>query len=121
MMISTPALVAFLVAYVIFCGMVMYFCVIADPSTSPMAHTIQVVLPNKLWDNMGKVVGKEQMNVVQSLLDLALVIVYFFVVLGCWTVVFWYIYPWVDRSPSEFFVHVESVGFRELIVAPNSS
>lgn len=76
----------------------MYFCVIADPNLSQMAYLFQVALPNKLWDSLGKVVGRKQMNVLQSVLDLALVFVYFFVVLGCWTVVFWYIYPWIDKS-----------------------
>jgi hypothetical protein len=93
---STPALIAIVVLYVIFCGLAMYFCVIADPNLSPMAYMIQVDLPNKLWDLMGKVVGEKQMNVLQSILDLALVFVYLFVVLGTYTVVFWYIYPWID-------------------------
>jgi hypothetical protein len=95
---STPALAAILVSYVIFCGLVMYFCVIADPNLSPMAYMIQVKLPDKLWASMGKVMGKKQLNVLQSFLDLGLVFVYLFVVLGCYTVVFWYIYPWIDNS-----------------------
>ncbi len=76
----------------------MYFCVIADPNLSPMAYTIQVALPDKIWKSMGKVMGEKQLDVLQSILDLALVFVYFFVVLGCWTVVFWYVYPWIDES-----------------------
>jgi palmitoyltransferase len=98
MSLSTPALIAFLVCYVIFCGMVMYFCVIADPSTSQMAHVFQVRLPNKMWSMMGSILSDKQMDSLQSILDLGLVLVYFFVVLGCWTIVFWYIYPWIDRS-----------------------
>ena len=96
--LSTPGLVAFLLAYLIFCVMVIYFCVIADPSTSELAHFFQVKVPNKTWRSLESVMNEKQMASLRSLLDLGLVIVYFFVVLGCWTVVFWYIYPWIDES-----------------------
>lgn len=82
----------------IFCGMAMYFCVIADPESSPIAYTLQVKLPNRLWGLMGSVMNQKQMDTLQSFMDLGLVIVYFFVVLGCWTIVFWYLYPWIERS-----------------------
>lgn len=98
MSFSTPALIGLMASYVIICGFIMYFCVIADPNRSKMAFFIQVELPNKIWDSLGKVMGTKQMNLLQSILDLAMVFVYFFVVLGSWTVVFWYIYPWIDRS-----------------------
>ena len=98
MMLSTPSFVALLVVYVIFCGLVMYFCVIADTNLSPVAHFIQITLPAKIWAMMAKVMGEKQLDMLQAFLDLALVCVYFFVVLGCWTVVFYYIYPWIDAS-----------------------
>lgn len=98
MSMSTPTLIAILVLYAIFCGLVMYFCAIADPNLSPIASFVQVEVPDKLWNAMGKIVGRKQMNILQSVLDLFLVFVYLFVVIGSWTVVFWYIYPWIDES-----------------------
>ena len=47
---------------------------------------------------MEKIMGDKKMESLQKVLDLALVFVYFFVVLGCWTIVFWYIYPWIEES-----------------------
>ena len=95
---SSPDVIVILVAYVSFCLFVMYFCGIADPYSSKIAHLLQVDLPRKLWASTSKVMGEKRMGVLQSILDLALAFVYFFVVLGCWTVVFWYIYPWISES-----------------------
>lgn len=96
--LSTPALAAVLGSYVILCGLLLYFCVMADPNTSKMAYLAQVALPNKAWETASRVVGEERMSIVQSIMDLAMVFVYFFVVLGCWTIVFWYVYPWISSS-----------------------
>jgi palmitoyltransferase len=63
-----------------------------------MAYLIQVALPNKIWGQLGKVFGEKKMDVLQEVLDRALVLVYLGVSLGTWTIVFWYIYPWVSIS-----------------------
>eukprot|EP00526_Cylindrotheca_closterium_P013730 CAMPEP_0113604890 /NCGR_PEP_ID=MMETSP0017_2-20120614/2033_1 /TAXON_ID=2856 /ORGANISM="Cylindrotheca closterium" /LENGTH=353 /DNA_ID=CAMNT_0000513339 /DNA_START=278 /DNA_END=1336 /DNA_ORIENTATION=- /assembly_acc=CAM_ASM_000147 len=40
------------------------------------------------------------MGVLNKIADLFMVFVYFFVVLGCWCVVFFYVYPFIDESKS---------------------
>jgi hypothetical protein len=98
MALSTPLLILLLVSYVLFCGFIMYFCVLADPESGDMAYLMQVALPNKVWNQLGKVMGEKKMDILQALLDRALVFVYLAVVLGVWTIVFWYIYPWITLS-----------------------
>jgi len=98
MALSTPTVVALLVVYMVVCGMAIYYCGIADPGTSNLAHLFQVRLTDKIWSILGNIMSDKQMDSLQTLMDLGFVAVYFFVVLGCWTVVFFYIYPWIDRS-----------------------
>eukprot|EP00339_Tiarina_fusa_P013726 CAMPEP_0117029800 /NCGR_PEP_ID=MMETSP0472-20121206/21540_1 /TAXON_ID=693140 ORGANISM="Tiarina fusus, Strain LIS" /NCGR_SAMPLE_ID=MMETSP0472 /ASSEMBLY_ACC=CAM_ASM_000603 /LENGTH=431 /DNA_ID=CAMNT_0004737651 /DNA_START=233 /DNA_END=1528 /DNA_ORIENTATION=+ len=83
----------------------MYFCVIADPESSDMAYTMQVSLPNKIWQQLGKVMGKQQMDILSAIVERSLVLVYLAVVLGCWTIVFWFIYPWISTSTHVADVH----------------
>jgi palmitoyltransferase len=91
-------LAAILIGYVFFCGAVLYFCVIADPATSDIAYTFTVVLPNKAWEISSKLLGRKKLGILEAILDRALLFVYLFVVLGTYTVVFWYIYPWMGES-----------------------
>lgn len=95
---NSIALMFLLLLYVFFCGFMLYFCVMSDPENSDMAYLIQVALPNKVWSQMTKVMGEKNMDVFQEILDRAMVFVYLFVVLGCWTIVFWYVYPWISQS-----------------------
>jgi hypothetical protein len=95
---TTTGLIVGLSAYVVACLLAMYFCVIADPEDSDIAYLMQVSLPNKIWQLMSKVMGKRQMDAAAAVLERALVLVYLAVVLGCWTIVFWYIYPWISTS-----------------------
>jgi hypothetical protein len=91
-------LAAILISYVLFCGAVLYFCVIADPATSHIAYTFTVKLPSKAWDFSSKLLGKKKLGVLEAILDRALLFIYLVVVLGTYTIVFWYIYPWIGES-----------------------
>ena len=100
---STMAVV--LIAYAGFCFFCMYFCMLADPADSNMAMLIQVTLPNKVWNRMINVFGTEKMSFMQHFLDRMLMLVYFVVVGGSWSIVFWYLYPWLYESPGVSNVH----------------
>ena len=89
----------FLVSYVVFCAFILYVFVIADPATSKLAYQATVVGPNKVWKMIGNSVGPRKLKVLEAIADRALMTVYLAVVLGAWTVVFWYIYPWILESP----------------------
>lgn len=91
-------LAVILISYVFFCGGILYFCVIADPATSDIAYTFTVVLPNKAWELSSKLLGKKKLGILEAILDRALLFFYLVVVLGTYTTVFWYIYPWIGES-----------------------
>ena len=97
-MTSGYTVLALMVVYIILCTAILYFCVIADPNKNDTAFFVTVTLPQKIWDKMGQLLGQKNLNVLASAMDLALVMVYFAVVLGCWVVVFTYIYPWITES-----------------------
>lgn len=95
---SNASLTALLIVYVGLCFAAMYFCMLADPYDSKAAMLLQVTLPRKLWIRLTKIFGQEKMSFVQHIVDRALVLVYFVVVGGSWSIVFWYLYPWLYRS-----------------------
>jgi palmitoyltransferase len=78
---------------------------LADPADSPLARFFQVTIPNSTWNRMSLVFGDKRMGVVRELMDRALVLVYFVVVGGSWSVVFWYLYPWLFQSPGVSNIH----------------
>jgi hypothetical protein len=94
-----------LFAYVGLCGFILWFCIIADPSTSDTAYYLTVSLPDKIWRQLSYVLGKKKLNVLSAILDRALLLVYLVVVLGEWTIVFWYFYPWITISPYTSSIH----------------
>ena len=103
--LSHVQLSMFLGFYIIICFGLMYFCVTADPMDSPIAYKLQVTLPNKSWQLLSKLLPDKQMKIASAIADRALVLVYLAVVLGCWTIVFWFIYPWIDQSNHVSTIH----------------
>ena len=84
--------------YIFICGFLFYFTMVADPDKSDMGFLLQVALRRKFSAKMRKGLGEKRMGVITSIMDQFFVFIYFFVVLGCWTVVFFYIYPWISLS-----------------------
>jgi hypothetical protein len=104
-MIMPHHLLLFIIVYIFFCGFTLYLCFFADAETSDMAYLIQIAIPTKAWNLINKVVGDKNMGFIDALKDRFLIFVYLFVVLGCWTVVFWYVYPSITESSSVSNVH----------------
>ena len=90
-MIAPISLILFIISYIVFCGIILYFCFFADPEESEMGYFAQIVLPTKLWNRTHSIFGDNIMKFLDKLKDLFLVFVYFCVVLGCWAVVFFYV------------------------------
>jgi palmitoyltransferase ZDHHC4 len=103
--ISPTSLSIILISYAALCLAIMYFCLLADPYQSKLAMFFQVTLPNILWNRASRIFGKDKMNYLQHLLDRALVLIYFMVVGGSWSVVFWYLYPWLFKEST----HVNNI------------
>lgn len=102
---STTSFTALLIAYVLLCFGGVYFCMLADPNTSNMAELMQITIPTKIWNRLFSMFGKEKMSVLQHVMDRALVLVYFAVVGGSWSIVWWYLYPWLYASPGVNNIH----------------
>ncbi|KAL3921694.1 MAG: hypothetical protein SGILL_002611, partial [Bacillariaceae sp.] len=93
--LSSTAMTLVLFAYVVGCIAVMYFCMLADPSVSAVGYTMQVTVPIKFWNLLQRAVGSSRLEYIQNFMDRALVLMYFIVVGGSWSVVFYYLYPWL--------------------------
>jgi palmitoyltransferase len=91
------ALALFLSFYVAVMGTAFYVCVVADPNTSKWAKYFTVDLPRAAQGLMSRAIGARGLDVVDSLLDRLLAIVYCAVMSAAWTAVFFSVYPWVDR------------------------
>lgn len=75
-----------------------YFCMIADPDESQLAHYLSVQVPARLDALATRLLGGKTMKKVHGIMDYFLVIVYLVVVLGSWSVIFFFVYPWIDFS-----------------------
>jgi len=84
--------------YIVFAAALLYFCVFADPETSPYAKYLSQTLPARVWDGLGRFLGKDGLRALSFLSERLLIIVYCAVVFGAWSVIFFYVYPWVDRQ-----------------------
>jgi palmitoyltransferase ZDHHC4 len=106
-----PMIFIILFFYLLICGSILYFCVIADPHTNKIAYYVNVTLPEKLWSRLGNVLGPKKLDMVSQIMDLALVFVYFAVVLGVWTMVFLYVYPWISVSHHHVSEYHKYIGY----------
>jgi palmitoyltransferase len=77
----------------------------ADAEDSDMAYLLQIALPTRAWNQMNKFLGDKKMRFVEAVTDRFLIFVYLFIVLGCWCVVFFYIYPWITFVDSISNIH----------------
>jgi palmitoyltransferase len=89
--VSISAYAAFLVAF-------FYFCVFADPDESPTALFLTETLPHKSYALAQKVLGRRTLSVAEFFADRVLLVAYCVIVFGCWSIIFSYCYPWVDRQ-----------------------
>lgn len=95
--IATTLLLA-LGFYISLMMFVVYFCMIADPETSPWAMYLTVTLPYQSWDKMQSLVGPKNLKVLEWIGDRMLILLYIFVVSGSWSIIFFYVYPWLESQ-----------------------
>jgi palmitoyltransferase len=85
-------LVAVYAAFMLF---VAYFCVVADPEKSALGRFLSEELPQRVWAFLARILGKKSLQVLEWIVDRALILVYITVVFGSWSVIFAYVYPWI--------------------------
>ena len=90
-----PIAITILVLYTFACIFIVYFCLIADPRDSEIAHFVQTTLPQVVWNRLHRICGDTTMHVLKHISDRIMVLAYFTLVGGCWFVVFADLYPWL--------------------------
>ena len=75
-----------------------YYCLLADPDSSTVADAMTRRLPNYVEAKVAQLVGKQGLEKVSSFAEYFLQILYLALVLGSWSIMFAYGYPWVTQS-----------------------
>jgi len=81
------------VVYALFLGFTFYFCVMADPETSPISRYISHTLPAKFIKLVGKVVGKKGVAIFETIMEKLLAIIYLTLMTGGYLILIMYGFP----------------------------
>ena len=106
MIVPGPIALTILGTYSFSCIFFVYYCLVANAHDSDTAYFCQVTLPNASWNRMSRICGDKFMLVLSHLSSRILVLAYFTIVGGCWSVVFFQMYPWLlYQSPGLSNIH----------------
>lgn len=86
------------VLYLIVVVGIVYVFVIADPSESKAARFVSETIPRNAYALTRRCLGTRAMSGIEWVLDHFLILIYCTVVFGSWSVIFYYVYPWIDNS-----------------------
>lgn len=86
--------------YLLVVVLVVYIFVFADPNESRVSEFVLETLPRRTFALGRRVLGARAFAVIEWLVDHFLILVYCVVVFGSWSVIFFYVYPWIDASTS---------------------
>lgn len=89
---------AVLTVYVLAMGFLFYFCIIASPETSNTARFVAHTLPNRVLQISSKMIGPKGVKITEMVLERVLAVLYLAIVIGSFSALWWYAYPWVRRS-----------------------
>jgi palmitoyltransferase ZDHHC4 len=91
-------LIAFIV-YIIVIGFIIYYCVFANVETSSLAKICKVTIPQYIYQTIESIFGIRILNIFDIfIVQHFFVIIYLCIVLGCWSIIFTYIYPWITQQ-----------------------
>ena len=82
-------------SYVVLCCFFVYYCIYSYPDDSEIARFVQVNMPTMLWSRLQHIFGTKFTLVAKHVSDRLLVLAYFVIVGGCWSIVFGRLYPWL--------------------------
>ena len=100
-----------IVLYVLAFGFFTYLCVVADPDTSSIAKLCTVTLPKFILSRLRILIGEKAVKNITDMYDYALVITYLVIVLGSWSIMFAYGYPFITKSKHVSSLHKVSPRF----------
>ncbi len=98
-------LVVTLSIYFSFCAFIVYVCFYADSETSPLANLFLIKLPRWILSGVERVFGPSASLFLRSLSEMFLMITYLFIVLGSWSIMFFFGYPLITESTYVSDVH----------------
>uniref|UniRef100_A0A7S4ENF8 Palmitoyltransferase n=1 Tax=Pseudo-nitzschia australis TaxID=44445 RepID=A0A7S4ENF8_9STRA len=81
--------------YVFGCIFFVYYCLYSSPENSETAYFLQITLPNASWNRLQRIFGDKVMRIAKHLSERILVLAYFTIVGGSWSIVFGKLYPWL--------------------------
>ena len=108
MAVQVPGSIALAILgiYSFSCIFFVYYCLVSSPDDSEIAYFVQVTFVNAFWNRLSRVFGMQTMKVLRHISERMLVLVYFVIVGGCWSVVFTHLYPWLlYESPGVSNIH----------------
>ena len=85
-------------AYAVFLGGFLYFFVFADPDESPTALFLTETLPQKSWAMLERYLPENVLEILSFFVSRFLSVFYLAVVLGAWSIIMFYLFPWVDSQ-----------------------
>jgi len=94
-----------LLFYVVLCLFIVYYCILSYPNDSEIARCVQVTIPKAIWSRLQRAFGEKATKVARRISDRALVLAYFVIVGGCWSIVVGRLYPWLFESPGVSNLH----------------
>ncbi len=105
-LVPGPVALTILGVYSLSCIFIVYFCLVLNPHDSDTAYFLQVTLPKASWNRLSRMCGDKVMLVLKHLSNRILVLAYFTIVGGCWSIVFTQMYPWLlYHSPGLSNIH----------------
>lgn len=106
--------------YLIFLIFFVYYCVIADPSKSQLAHLFTVEFPAKLSKFASKLIGDSNLQLLNAIGERLLAVFYLTITLGSWSVIFVYTYPWIDSTEGYISSYHKVMGYIVFILCMTS-
>lgn len=113
MSIPVVLLISFCV-YIALLVVSLYLFVFGDPQKSALVRFWTETLPTRTWKTLERFLGRRPLQIIEGLLDRALMLVYVAIICGAWSIVFVYIYPWIDRQQQQQPNHTEFLLEEEL-------
>jgi palmitoyltransferase ZDHHC4 len=98
MRLGGAALCLLILVYVIVLGGGLYFCVFADPDTSPTALYLTETLPHKVWSLLQRILPEQTLRVLEFVVERTLQIVYLAIFLGTCNITVFFIFPLLDSQ-----------------------
>ena len=99
-------------------GIVIYYGTCANPHTNRIAHVLHITIPKYIYHTLQRICPVWLLEFLQVVLVQNIFVVFYLVLtLGCWSIVFGYIYPWISLQHQ----HLSTTAVTSLISSEQSN